>query len=119
MNPAKCAFGVLAGNFIGFLVHQKGIEKDKNKVKTVLEVIPRVNKKELQSLIGKINFMRRYIANSIGKMKAFSPFLRLNQVKEFIWGNEQQRAFNQIKQSLTTPPVLVPPALGRPIKLYI
>ena len=33
MNPAKCAFGVSAGNFLGFLVHSQGIEVDKKKKK--------------------------------------------------------------------------------------
>ena len=28
MNPLKCAFGVFAGNFLGFLIHQRGIETD-------------------------------------------------------------------------------------------
>ena len=31
MNPKKCAFGVRSGNFLGFLVHQRGVEVDKNK----------------------------------------------------------------------------------------
>uniref|UniRef100_A0A5B7BSL8 Reverse transcriptase domain-containing protein n=1 Tax=Davidia involucrata TaxID=16924 RepID=A0A5B7BSL8_DAVIN len=41
MNPLKCTFGVSAGNFLGFLIHQRGIEMDK---------LPR--NKELQRLIG-------------------------------------------------------------------
>ena len=88
MNFAKCAFGVSAGNFLEnfleFLVHQKGIDMDKNKVKTVLEVGLLVNQKELQSLIGKINFMRRFITNSTSKLKDFLPLPRLKQAKEFI-----------------------------------
>ena len=87
--PGKCAFGVSAGNFIRFLVHQKEIKVDKNKVKAMLEARPLVNKKELQSLIGKINFMRRFITNSISKLKAFSPLLRLKQAEEFIWSSKQ------------------------------
>ena len=58
---------------------------DKNKVKTVLEVGLLVNQKELQSLIGKINFMRRFITNSTSKLKDFLPLPRLKQAKEFIW----------------------------------
>ena len=88
MNPAKCAFRVSAGNFLSFLVHQKGIEANKNKVKAVLEARPQTNKKELQSLISKINFIKRLIANLVGKLKDFSPLLRLKQVEEFIWGSE-------------------------------
>ncbi|XP_051140131.1 uncharacterized protein LOC127257705 [Andrographis paniculata] len=40
MNPAKCAFGVQTGNFLGFLVHQKVIEVDKNKIKAVQDLGP-------------------------------------------------------------------------------
>ncbi|KAI5351531.1 hypothetical protein L3X38_004422 [Prunus dulcis] len=47
MNPKKCVFGVQAGNFLGFLVHQRGIEIDKNKAKFIIEALPPRNKKEL------------------------------------------------------------------------
>ena len=47
MNPAECAFGVSTGNFLGFLVHQKGIDVDKNKVKAMLEARPLINKKRI------------------------------------------------------------------------
>ena len=57
MNPLKFAFGVFAGNFLGFLVHMKGIEVDKNKAKEVLEASLPANLKQLQSLMGKINFL--------------------------------------------------------------
>lgn len=44
MNPLKSAFGVRASNFLGFLVNQRGIEKDKNKVKAILDLPPPTNK---------------------------------------------------------------------------
>lgn len=31
LNPLKCAFGVQAGNFLGFLVHQRGIEQERRR----------------------------------------------------------------------------------------
>ena len=45
MNLAKCDFGVLAGNFLGFLVHHQGIKVDKNKAKAILEAKLPQNKK--------------------------------------------------------------------------
>ena len=68
MNPKKYVFGVQAENFLGFLVHQRGIESDKNKANSIIEALPPWNKKELQSLLGKINFLRRFISNSVGKI---------------------------------------------------
>ncbi|XP_028107014.1 uncharacterized protein K02A2.6-like [Camellia sinensis] len=53
MNPMKCAFRVSAGNFLGFLVRQKGVEVDTNKAKAILTAPPPANKKEMQSFLGK------------------------------------------------------------------
>ena len=119
MNPAKCAFDVSAGNFLGFLVHHRGIEIDENKARTILSTPPPTAKKQLQSLLGQINFLRRFIANSAGKMKAFSTLLKLKDSDKFEWREKHQTAFTQIKVSLTKPPVLIPPRRDKPLKLYI
>ncbi|KAM1110407.1 hypothetical protein ACFX19_009806 [Malus domestica] len=52
-------------------------------------------------------------------MKAFSTLLKLKDSDKFMWNEEHQAAFTQIKVSLTNPPVLVPPQRGKPLKLYI
>jgi len=83
MNPLKCAFGVCAGDFLAFVVHQKSIEVNQNKTKAILETEPPSTKKELQSLMGKINFLRRFISNLSGKTQAFSPILRLKKEDNF------------------------------------
>ena len=47
LNPLKYAFGVQAGNFLGSLVHQRGVEVDKNKAKAIISTKASQNKKEL------------------------------------------------------------------------
>ena len=47
LNPFKCAFRVQAGNFLGFLVHQRGVEVDQNKAKVIISAKAPQNKKEL------------------------------------------------------------------------
>ncbi|CAN6564249.1 unnamed protein product [Malus baccata var. baccata] len=119
MNPKKCAFGVRAGNFLGFLVHQRGVEVDKNKARAIMESHSPTNKVQLQRLLGKINFLRRFIANMAGKIQPLTPLLRLKDKENFEWGPPHQEAFDSIKAYLTSPPVLVPPQRGKPLKLYI
>ncbi|KAM1875539.1 hypothetical protein FF1_042984 [Malus domestica] len=119
MNPKKCAFGVRAGNFLGFLVHQRGVEVDKNKARAIMESLSPTNKVQLQRLLGKINFLRRFIANLAGKIQPLTPLLRLKDKENFEWGPPHQEAFDSIKAYLTSPPVLVPPQRGKPLKLYI
>ncbi|KAM2268968.1 hypothetical protein ACFX1S_047020 [Malus domestica] len=119
MNAAKCAFGVSANNFFGFLVHHRGIEVDANKAHAIIDVPPPTTKKQLQSLLGKINFLCHFIANSTGKMMAFSTLLKLKDSDKFEWHEKHRAAFMQIKVALATPPVFVPPRRDKPLKLYI
>jgi hypothetical protein len=57
-------------------MHKKGIEINQNKTKAILETKPPSTKKELRSLLGKINFLRRFISNLSGKTQVFSPLLQ-------------------------------------------
>jgi hypothetical protein len=59
MNPLKCAFGVSAGNFLGFIIHEHGIEIDPKQVESMKKVKAPTCKRELQSFLGKVNYLRR------------------------------------------------------------
>jgi len=74
-NLLKCAIGVRASDSLGFVVHKKGIEINENKTKAILETKPPPAKKELQSLLEKINFLRIFISNLSGKTQVFLPLL--------------------------------------------
>jgi hypothetical protein len=119
MNPKKCAFGVTAGQFLGFLVHERGIEIGLKSQEAVRTMKPPTTKKELQSLIGKINFVRRFISNLSGRIEPFMGLVKIKSDEEFRWGAEQQQAFDEIKEYLTKPPVLVPPQQDRPFYIYL
>jgi hypothetical protein len=107
MNPKKCTFGVSAGQFMEFLVHERGIEIGLKSQEAVRTIMP--PKKELQQLIGKINFVRRFISNLSGRIEPFMELVKIKANDEFRWGAEQQQAFQDIKEYLSKPPVLVPP----------
>jgi hypothetical protein len=102
MNPLKCAFGVLAGKFLGFIVHEKGVEIDPKKIESIKKVQAPTCKKELQRFLGKVNYLRRFICNWSRKVNAFTS-LRA----EFTWRAKQQEAFDEIKNYLTSPPYRV------------
>ena len=113
-----CLWGE-SGKFYGYLVHNRGIEIDQNKAKAIMQAKPPSNKKELQRFLGQVNFFRRFISNVAGKTKVFSPLLRLKVHEDFTWDEEHQLAFDKIKRYLSTPPMLIPPRSGKPLKLYI
>jgi hypothetical protein len=109
MNPKKCAFGVSAGQFLGFLVHERGIKIGLKSQEAVRTMVSPTTKRELQQLIGKINFIRRFISNLSRWIELLMDLVKIKADEEFHWGAEQQQAFEEIKEYLAKPPVLVPP----------
>ena len=86
MNPNKCAFGVSASQFLGFMVHGRGIELSQKTITAINKVMALETKVELQSLIHKINFIRRFISNLSSKIQLFSSLLKLKADQKFVWG---------------------------------
>ena len=52
-------------------------------------------------------------------MLSFSPLLKLKAYQEFRWGDIQQKAFDEIREYMKYPLVLIPPQRGKPFKLYV
>jgi hypothetical protein len=119
MNPLKCAFGVSARKFLSFIIHDKGIEVDSKRIENNKNVQSPTCKKDLQKFLGKVNYLRRFITNLSEKIIPFTHILKLKDESEFTWGAKQQEAIENIKEYLSTPPVLRAPRRGVPFELYI
>jgi hypothetical protein len=114
MNPKKCAFGVSAGQFLGFLVHERGIEIGLKSQEAVRTMVPPTTKRELQQLIGKINFIRRFISNLSGRIEPFIDLVKIKADEEFHWGqnnNEHSKKSKNIWQD--RPCWFLPGRIGR------
>jgi hypothetical protein len=66
MNPLKCAFGVTLGRFLGFVVHEHDIQIDPKKIESIGKIGEDVCKKDVQKLLGKINYLCHFISNLAG-----------------------------------------------------
>ena len=67
LNPAKCVFGVSSGKFLSFMVSQRGIEANLDKIKAILEMCPPKTVKEDRSLTGKAAALNRFVSRSMDK----------------------------------------------------
>ena len=115
LNPSKCVFGVIAGKFLGFMVSQRGIEVNSEKVRVIMELGPPRTVKEVQSLNGKIAALNRFVSKATDKCLPFFRTLR----KSFEWTDECQKAFEDLKKYLSSPPLLSPSKPGEELYLYI
>ena len=91
MNPMKCAFGVFAGKFLGFLVHHRGISVDLVKATAIATMKRPTTVWELKSFLGKVSYIRRFVPGLASVTTGLSKLLKKGTV--FTSGTEQQEAF--------------------------
>ena len=115
LNPRKCAFGVMAGKFLRFMVSQRGMEANPDKIQAIIEMAPLKNVKEVQSLNGKIAALNRFLSRATDKCLPFFCTLK----KSFEWTVECQQAFEELKAYLSSPPLLSPLQSGEELFLYL
>ena len=117
LNPSKCTFGVKSGKLLGFIVSQKGIEVDPDKVRAILEMPHPCTEKQVRGFLGRLNYIARFISQLTATCEPIFKLLRKNQVVK--WNENCQNAFDKIKEYLKEPPILHPPVPGRPLILYL
>uniref|UniRef100_A0A2N9HJV8 Uncharacterized protein n=1 Tax=Fagus sylvatica TaxID=28930 RepID=A0A2N9HJV8_FAGSY len=117
MNPLKCAFGVSAGKFLGFLVHNRGIDVDPAKASAIATMRPPTSHKELKSFLGRLSYIRRFIPGLAAVTSTFSHLLKKGV--SFNWSAECQEAFERIQAIMTKLPTVCAPIAGKPLRLYL
>ena len=115
LNPAKCAFGVSAGKFLGFIVNHRGIEANPDKIKALLDMPSPSGIKEVQRLTGRIAALSCFVSRASDKCQPFFQVLR----KAFHWDEKCEEAFTTLKTYLSSPPILVSPVEGELLTLYL
>ncbi|GMH03832.1 hypothetical protein Nepgr_005671 [Nepenthes gracilis] len=119
LNPVKCVFGVTSGKFLGFIVSQRGIEANPEKIKAILDLNPPRTIKEVQKLTGRIAALSRFLAKSADKYLPFFKALRGTKSHGFKWNDECDEAFKELKTYLSSTPLLSSPRGGEDPYLYL
>ncbi|KAK1677120.1 hypothetical protein QYE76_037968 [Lolium multiflorum] len=117
LNPTKCSFGVPAGELLGFLVSARGIEANPDKIQAIVTMRKPTKLKEIQQLTGRVAALSRFVAR-LGE-KALLFYALIKQGEKFEWTEEADRAFEDLKRTISTPPILVAPKEKEPLLLYI
>ena len=117
MNPLKCAFGVSSGKFLGFLVHNSGIEVDPAKATAIATMKPPATVKELKSFLGKVVYIRRFIPRLASITSSFSKLFKKGQ--SFKWGEAHQTAFKRLHQIMMNLPSMQALIRKNPLLLYL
>jgi ribonuclease HI len=104
------------GKCFGFLVDERGIEANPDKIKAIMDMKSPSSVKEVQRLTGCIAALSRFMSKFADKC---SPFFKTLKQARFEWTKEADDSFNQLKEYLASLPKLVSPRDGETLVLYV
>jgi hypothetical protein len=110
LNPEKCVFGVPRGMLLGFIVFERGIEANPEKIAAVTSMGPIKDLKGVQRVMGCLADLSRFILR-LGE-KGLPLYRLLRKAEHFTWTPEAEEALENLKALLTNASILVSPAAG-------
>ena len=93
------------GKLLGHIASKGGISIDLERIQSIKDVRPPVNKKSVQSFFGKIKFVRRFVLDYASIVKPLNKLFEKDQ--SFEWIEKSQKALSNIKSTISTAPVMV------------
>lgn len=117
LNKEKCEYGKQRVKFLGHIFTAKGMEADNTKIQAIRELRTPTNVKELQRLLGMVNYLGKFIPN----LSELTEPLRILLLKEtaWHWDHDQQVAFENVKKVLSSTPVLRYYNVNESVKLSV
>ncbi|KAE8277347.1 hypothetical protein D5F01_LYC24743 [Larimichthys crocea] len=100
----KCEFSKHKIKFLGQVIEATGVSPDPDKVRAVKDMAVPSNVSEVRSFLGMTNHLGKFLPHLAEKTRPLRDLLRKSNM--WAWGPQQQQAFDQIKEELTTPPGL-------------
>jgi hypothetical protein len=117
LNPEKCTFGMPAGQLLGYIISQRGIEANPSKIKAIEALEPPTQLRDVQKFAGCLASLSRFVSR-LGE-KAIPLYQLMKKRDHFVWSQRTDDAFNDLKRALSTAPILAAPAPREPMLLYI
>ena len=106
---------VQEGIVLGHEISMRGIEVDKAKIDVIEKLPPPINVKGVRSFLWHVWFYRRFIKDFSKIAKPLSNLLNRDVV--FLFDEDYLKAFNTLKTSLVSTPVITAPNWGQEVEL--
>jgi hypothetical protein len=117
LNPTKCVFGVPSGKLLRFIISNRGIKANPVKILAITDMGAPTTIKDVQKLTGCIAALNRFISRL--RERGLPFFKVLKRQNKFQWTEEAERALQDLKHHLQSPPVFTAPLPREDLLLYI
>ncbi|GJZ81828.1 putative reverse transcriptase domain-containing protein [Tanacetum coccineum] len=113
---SKCDFWIRIVQFLGHLIDSQGLHVDPAKIKAVKNWTSPTTPTEIRQFLGLAGYYRRFIKDF---SKIAKPLTKLTQKnKKYIWDEDQESAFQLLKQKLYEAPILALPEGNNDFVVY-
>ena len=109
LKAKKCFLFKDSTLYLGYMVSSRGIEPDPAKIEAIRTWNPPCNLKGLRAFLGMCSYHRKFIPNFAHIAEPLILMTRKRKNPVFVWGEDQQSAFEHLRNSLMTEPVLSHP----------
>jgi hypothetical protein len=117
LNLEKCVFEVPRGMLLGFIVSERGIKANPEKIAAITNMGPIKDLKGVQRVMGCLAALSRFISR-LGE-KGLPMYRLLRKAERFTWTPEAEEALGNLKALLMNTPILVPPAAEEALLIYV
>ncbi|CAK1600456.1 unnamed protein product [Parnassius mnemosyne] len=116
-NKKKCKIAVEEVTYLGHIFDKNGMRPDPNKVKAISEMAQPSDRKSLERFLGAVNYLSKFIPCYSDRALPLTNLLK----KDCIWRWElsEQTAFDKLKESVCTAPVLALYDVSQPVLLSV
>ncbi|GJW97709.1 putative nucleotidyltransferase, ribonuclease H [Tanacetum coccineum] len=104
---SKCDFWIRIVQFLGHLIDSQGLHVDPAKIEAVKNWTSPTTPTEIRQFLGHASYYRRFVKDFSKTAKSLTELTQKN--KKYIWGKDQEPAFQLLKQKLCEAPILAVP----------
>lgn len=115
LQPDKCEFLRKEVAYLGHIISEDGVRPNPEKTKAVENFPTPKSPKDIKSFLGLVSYYRRFIPDFAKLAKPLTSLLKKDVL--FNWQNEQQLAFESLKNKLVSAPILAYPDFTQPFLL--
>jgi hypothetical protein len=116
LNPKKSIFAVEQGKLLGFIVSSEGMIIDPERTQVIAKLPPPTSKKSMQSFLGQINFVRRFVPSFSEMVRPLQNLIKKDT--QYHWGPLENQDFNAIKKAIIDAPSLMSPDFSQDFTLF-
>jgi hypothetical protein len=116
LNPKKSIFVVEQGQLLGIIVSSEGMIIDPKRTQFITKLPPPTSKKSMQSFLGQINFVRRFVPIFSKMVRPLQNLIKKDT--QYHRGPLENQSFNAIKKAIIDAPSLMSPDFSQDFTLY-